>query len=257
MKGHGLIGITVLLLGACMSRLFLGICLLLLASGCARTSTPDTIFRFEGALPKDFGLWAQAVYVLPEGCEARRRELIRDFEAPFGDQASTYRFDIPVQYSLGGCQTRLVEIEVHIRGRHGPLKWQKTYDDGSLRVVEPLPAGAPDFDAAGLLHKQAHCGWWFQLSSASSRRGEIEKLLNCQVAEALIPASRLVGKTVRLDVALDREEEPSYDRRWVKTPAGWKPCQGTETSERCQTPPAFKTFKMNGRTCTVYPSCTE
>lgn len=240
MKGHGLIGITVLLLSAC-----------------AYHSGPDTTFRFEGALPKDFGLWAQAVYVLPEGCEARRRELIRDFEAPFVDQASTYRFDIPVQYSLGGCQTRLVEIEVHIRGRYGPLKWQKTYDDGSLRVVEPLPAGAPDFDAAGLLHKQAHCGWWFQLSSAASRRGEISKLLNCQVAEALIPASGLVGKTVRLDVALDREEEPSYDRRWIKTPAGWKPCQGTETSDRCQTPPVFKTFKMNGRTCTVYPSCTE
>ncbi|MDL5601247.1 hypothetical protein QS468_51645 [Bacillus subtilis] len=244
-----------------MSRLFLGVCLLLLASGCARPSAPDNTFRFEGALPKDFGLWAQAVYVLPEGCEARRRELIRDFEAPFGDQASTYRFDIPVQYSLGGCQTRLVEIEVHIRGRHGPLKWQKTYDDGSLRVVEPLPAGAPDFDAAGLLHKQAHCGWWFQLSAASSRRGEIEKLLNCQVAEALIPASGLVGKTVRLDVAVDREEEPYMEGYWHPVgPGSWKPCTGrwgTPREELCLKPPQFMPFKMNGRTCTVYPSCTE
>ncbi|WP_240915639.1 hypothetical protein [Metapseudomonas otitidis] len=240
-----------------MSRLFLGVCLLLLASGCARPSAPDNTFRFEGALPKDFGLRAQARYALPEGCEARYWDLIQEFEVPLEQGAPAYRFDIPVHYPVGGCQARLVRVGLFIHGRHGPLKWQKTYDNGNLQVVESLPAGAPDFDAAGVLHKQAHCGWWFQLSSASSRRGEIEKLLNCQGAGAHLPASGLVGKTVRLDFALDREEEPSYDRRWIKTPAGWKPCQGTETSDRCQTPPVFKTFKMNGRTCTVYPSCTE
>ncbi|WP_240924753.1 hypothetical protein [Metapseudomonas otitidis] len=257
MKGHGLIGITVLLLGACMSRLFWGVCLLVLASGCARPSAPDNTFRFEGALPKDFGLRAQARYALPEGCEARYWDLIQEFEVPLEQGAPAYRFDIPVHYPVGGCQARLVRVGLRIDGRYGPLKWQEISALGNLRVVEQLPTGAPSFDAAGVLHKQAHCGWWFQLSSAASRRGEISKLLNCPGAGAHLPASGLVGKTVRLDVALDREEEPSYDRRWVKTPAGWKPCQGTETSERCQTPPAFKTFKMNGRTCTVYPSCTE
>ena len=244
-----------------MSRLFLGVCLLLLASGCARTSTPDNTFRFEGALPKDFGLRAQARYALPEGCEARYWDLIQEFEVPLEQGAPAYRFDIPVHYPVGGCQARLVRVGLFIHGRHGPLKWQKTYDNGNLQVVESLPAGAPDFDAAGVLHKQAHCGWLFQMSSASSRRGEIEKLLNCQGAGAHLPASGLVGKTVRLDFALDREEKPYMRGYWHPVgPGSWKPCTGrwgTSREELCLKPPQFMPFKMNGRTCTVYPSCTE
>lgn len=37
----------------------------------------------------------------------------------------------------------------------------------------------------------------------------------------------------------------------------WKDCLGTEKSDRCQQPSLFKTFQMNGKTCTVYPGCTE
>ncbi|MCG6542836.1 hypothetical protein MCB86_22425, partial [Pseudomonas sp. KSR10] len=124
-------------------------------------------------------------------------------------------------------------------------------------LVDTLPQGAPAFDSDGHLSKTAECTWLFQLSKAHARRGQISKLLSCKGAGAYLVRDELPGKTVRLDVRANPKEEPSYDRRWINTDSGWRPCVDTDASERCQTPPVFQTFKMNGQECTVYPNCKE
>lgn len=219
------------------------------------SSLASESFTLEGELPANFSLKAQAHYGVANGCDGRSQA--KSFESGFQSDPQHYRFTIPVSYREGLCEMRLARVGLFIHGRHGEKDWQQTYANGGLAIVDKLPDGAPTFQASGTLTKQAECTWWFQASHAISRVGEIEKLLNCKGAGAHLVREELPGKTVRLNFQVNPEEEPSYDRRWIKTPAGWKPCQETELSERCQTPPVFKTFKMNDRECTVYPNCTE
>ncbi|MDH1624049.1 hypothetical protein N5F07_23115 [Pseudomonas chengduensis] len=235
----------------------LGLPLLGLSLSACSSLAPLTGERFtlEGELPADFALKAQAHYDVANNCNGRSQA--RSFESDFQSTPQQYRFNIPVSYRDGLCEMRLGRVGLFIHGRYGDKDWQRTYDNGGLTLVETLPLGAPSFEADGTLTKQAECTWLFQLSKAHSRQGQISKLLSCKGAGAYLVADELPGKTVRLNFRENPEEEPSYDRRWIKTDAGWRPCQGTESSDRCQNPPAFKTFQMNGQECTVYPNCTE
>jgi hypothetical protein len=212
-------------------------------------------FTFEGQLPPDFSMRAQAHYGVANGCEGRSQA--RSFESGFQDTPQQYRFSIPVSYRDGLCEMQLARVGLYIHGRYGEKDWQRTYDNGGLVLVDTLPQGAPAFEADGRLSKTAECTWLFQLSKAHARKGQISKLLSCKGAGAHLVRDELPGKTVRLDIQTNPEEEPSYDRRWIKTDSGWRPCMGTETSERCQTLPIFETFEMNGQECTVYPNCKE
>ena len=217
-------------------------------------------FTFEGELPADFALHAQAHYYVAEShCPGlvSRSQLTRSFETDFQPKSHGYRFAIPASYRIGICKAQLYRVGLFIKGRHGERSWQQTYDNGELRVVDEIPEGFTSFQADGTLHRKAVCTWWFQMSHAISRRGEIEKLLKCAGAGAYLLDKELAGKTVRLDFALNPEEEPSRDDTWIKFPEGWRPCLPKKGWQRCQNPPVFQTFKMNGRECNFYPSCTE
>src|SRR5690606_17945753 len=165
-------------------------------------------FTFEGDLPADFALRAQAHYHVSEGHCAQlisRRQLTRTYETEFKSEPHGYRFAIPASYRVGVCQARLGRVALFIKGRHGEEFWQQTYDNGELRVVEEVPEGATRFRADGTLHRKAVCTWWFQMSHAISRRGEIEKLLRCAGAGAYLTENELAGKTVRLDFVLSSD----------------------------------------------------
>ena len=218
-------------------------------------------FTFEGELPADFYLEAQAHYYVTEShCPGlvSRSQLTKRFETQYQSTPHNYRFAIPVSYRVGICQARLYRVGLFINGRYGEREWQQIYDNGELRIVDELPEGFTGFQPDGTLHRQAVCTWWFQMSHAISRKGEISKLLNCSGAGAYLVGQELAGKTVRLDFAINPEEEPSHDDTWIKFPEGWRPCLPRPGGwVRCQKPPIFQTFKMNGRECAVYPNCTE
>ncbi len=214
-------------------------------------------FTFEGELPADFALRAQAHYYVAESnCPGlvSRSQLTKSFETAFHSEPHGYRFAIPVGYRVGICQARLARVGLYIKGRYGDERWQQTYDNGELRVVDELPEGAATFQPDGHLNKQAVCGWLFQISAL---RYDISKLLNCKGAGAYLRREDLPGKTLRLDFSVDPEEKPARDDTWIRFPKGWKPCLPKPGWQRCQSPPAFKTFEMDGRECTIYPNCTE
>jgi hypothetical protein len=87
--------------------------------------------------------------------------------------------------------------------------------------------------------------------------GEIEKRLICQSAGTSIKENNLPDKKIHLSLEVMPEEEPSRRNTWIKFPNGWKPCLPKKGWQSCQTPPVFQTFKMNGKTCSVYPNCKE
>ncbi|WP_417662802.1 hypothetical protein [Pseudomonas sp.] len=212
-------------------------------------------FTLEGELPANFSLKAQAHYGVANNCDGRSQA--RSFESDFQSGPQQYSFNIPVSYRDGLCEMRLARVGLFIHGRYGDKDWQRTYDNGGLELVDSLPQGAPAFQADGSLSKTAECTWLFQLSKAYSRKGQISKLLSCKGAGAHLVREELPGKTVRLDIRANPEERPYRDNTWIKFPEGWKPCLPKEGWQRCQTPPVFQTFKMNGQDCTVYPNCKE
>jgi len=225
------------------------------ACGSMASLTADS-FTFEGQLPPEFSMRAQAHYGVANGCKGRSQA--RSFESGFQDAPQHYRFSIPVSYRDGLCEMQLARVGLYIHGRYGEKDWQRTYDNGGLVLVDALPQGAPDFDAEGHLNKTAECTWLFQLSKAYSRKGQVSKLLSCKGAGAHLMRDELPGKTVRLDIQTNPDERPYYDDTWVRVPQGWKPCLPKAGGWiRCQNPPVFKTFKMNGQECTVYPNCKE
>ncbi len=164
-------------------------------------------FTFEGELPADFALRAQAHYYVAESnCPGlvSRSQLTKSFETAFHSEPHGYRFAIPVGYRVGICQARLARVGLYIKGRYGDERWQQTYDNGELRVVDVLPEGAATFQPDGHLNKQAVCGWLFQISAL---RYDISKLLNCKGAGAYLRREDLPGKTLRLDFSVDRQEK--------------------------------------------------
>lgn len=216
-------------------------------------------FTFEGDLPADFKLRAQAHYDVSnrDSCVGRPRKS-QTFENDFQPTPQHYHFRIPVSYYDGTCHLQLNRVGLYVHGRYGETYWDRDYDNGQLLIEQQLPAGAPGFDAHGVLHKEAKCEWLFKLSAARSRLGQLEKLLSCKGAGAYLPFQDLSGKTVRLDIRLNAEEKPAYKNTWVRLPEGWRLCEPRPGEwRRCQNPPTFRTFKMNGRECTVYPNCTE
>ena len=53
------------------------------------------------------------------------------------------------------------------------------------------------------------------------------------------------------------DDGPYFDNSWLKTEHGLKPCLETKITRRCQKLPIFRNFIMNGKTCTIYPQCTD
>lgn len=234
--------------------LAIGLGSLLSACGSLAPLTGDS-FTLEGQLPPDFALNAQAHYGVANACNGRAQT--RSFESDFENDAHEYRFRIPVNYRDGLCEMHLARVGLFIHGRYGEKDWQRTYDNGELVLVDALPEGAPRFDANGTLSKTAECTWFFQLSRAHSRKGEISKLLSCTGAGAYLAKQTLSGKLVRLSFQIQQEERPARKNTWLNTPQGWKPCIPKPGWQQCQDPPVFGTFKMNDQECTVYPNCKE
>jgi hypothetical protein len=65
-----------------------------------------------------------------------------------------------------------------------------------------------------------------------------------------------------MKIKLAGTERPAIKDTWVKVPDGWKRCMGDNFEDQYAfcfgNHEDFSTFQMvDGRTCTIYPGCTE
>ncbi|MNF63532.1 hypothetical protein D3C84_452380 [compost metagenome] len=242
-------------------------------------------FTLVGELPTDFSSKITATYraSLRENCTrpfysygrgadvSKVNQHFAEFETERNAQPQQIRQKIPLNYKLEGCTLRLTSIYFKVVGHYGPDPEFDNYPSGgTLMVYDKRPEQAPPFPENGILEVRGFCTWKFQTSSLNFG---IDKLLSChtadeqwQVAEDFwerrsievdVGRNELSGKTIRMEFRVNPEEKPSRDKNWIKFAEGWKLCSPKEGWQRCQEPPIFKTFKMNGRECTVYPNCTE
>ncbi|ARU90629.1 hypothetical protein B9K09_05150 [Pseudomonas sp. M30-35] len=216
-------------------------------------------FILRGTLPANFKIKAQAYYGSEDGACSARGDA-NSYESSQDKTPHNYKFKIPVSYHKGLCTLKLARVALYATGRYGEKDWQQTYDNGGLRLVDPLPANAPDFSEQGELLVNSQCTWNFKMSQAISRSGEISKLLNCKNLGAYVVGDTLPEKVLTLNINENSEEEPYMNGYWLKTQSGWKPCTGrwgTDYEELCTSPPEFRTFRMNDQECSVYPNCKE
>jgi hypothetical protein len=240
-------------------------------------------FTLIAITPANFGLTSKSQYSPQAGQDCRTysaglggyvtRQHQKTDEIDVKNVEQTAWFDIPLSYRISGCKMELTRVDVAIDGRYGTSSLDIGGDVGRISVAgdsshvnsaQPW-SGNPEF--RGL------CTWLFQLSVARIEKDGISKILSCSAANTdwIVPSdyferskpggaiqrSSLNGKNVKFTFRLSKDEEPSMLNRWIKTTGGWRPCQGSTSSNRCQTPPTFRTFKMNDRECVVYPNCTE
>jgi len=255
--------------------LLLVLAISLLLGGCA--SGAGDSFTLQADLPANFKFTGDAYYVpapgetcsVPERIGGRRPDR-KFFESDYEAAAHRVEFQVPLRDKVRGCPLVLrsmrIELDAKWTDRKFGRNWRDTGGDvASLSFRDALPANYPGMPASGLRAVEGQCHWMFR--TVGPQRYLI-KLLKCQALEdgqlqkwkpgAVLQRDQLPGRTVRLVIGMSGEEEPYYGRSWLKTDAGWKPCLETKETIRCQAPPTFTDFKLpDGRTCTVYPTCTE
>lgn len=244
-------------------------------------------FTLVATVPENFGFTSKAqyspradkncnVYVSALGGEVIRHQQKTD-EVDAKPLEQTARFDIPLEFHIAGCAMDLMRVETEIEGRYGPSSLDIGGDVGGMSIRNFDEKNGPKASESGEVEFRGICTWLFQLSVARIKKDGISKILSCNAADEQwkLPADRferskpggvlnrsdLSGKVVRLKLRQSRDEEPAYDDKWQKFPNGWKPCLGKGVDDPygfCRgNTKDFRTFKMNGRECTIYPGCTN
>ncbi|SKA96335.1 hypothetical protein SAMN05421862_110185 [Pseudomonas extremaustralis] len=233
-------------------------------SGCSLLQTES--FNFQAELPENFTISATTYYDAASGESCPGHKVIKS-DQPKGTQLIELK--LPLTEKVKGCSRVLKSVVLNIKGRWGKRELDIDMQTAALSIRDEPTETTRPFPASGPLVFLGQCQWFFRTMGPYRY---IVKVLECRALDAngvvqksLMGGSMLrdglAGRTVKLVLTEAKEEEPYFDRYWIKTMSGWKPCKGNwgrDIEELCVSPPQFKPFKMpDGRDCTVYPNCTE
>ena len=247
--------------------------LALVMSGCSMT--PPKTFTVRAEVPENFTVTGTADYVPGPGesCTGRSGKPFRigrlHFKPEQPNTAHQVEFKVPLTDTEHGCPTVLQELTMNIEGQWGKRERDMSLASAGFSISQEPSALSPATSTPQAQVFNGQCQWLFR--TVGSKR-VIRKILQCRAVGAngemekrmiggRLHRDQLADSTVKLVLSVAKEEEPYFDRYWIKTVAGWKPCKGNwgrDIEELCVTPPQFKKFKMpDGRDCSVYPNCTE
>ena len=245
----------------------------LVVSGCS--VTPPKTFTVRAEVPENFTVTGTADYVPGPGesCTGRSGKPFRigrlHFKPEQPNTAHQVEFKVPLTDTEHGCPTVLQELTMNIEGQWGKRERDMSLASAGFFISQEPSALSPATSTPQAQVFNGQCQWLFR--TVGSKR-VIRKILQCRAVGAngemekrmiggRLHRDQLADSTVKLVLSVAKEEEPYFDRYWIKTVAGWKPCKGNwgrDIEELCVTPPQFKKFKMpDGRDCSVYPNCTE
>ncbi|MBF0677223.1 hypothetical protein [Pseudomonas sp.] len=237
-------------------------------------------FTLTGKVPADYA-FKYTAYYQPEkstGCVRFSpgmggyvpREHAEQAKTEPSSEAQTFSYRIPLAYQTAGCTLKLANVDLLAFATYQPGDFGTGSDGGALGIYDTLPDSVPPFPTSGVRELRGTCMWLFRLMGNNN---SLVKGLVCHKADehwavpqdydqrrrlgATLRRNELNGKTVHVEFRHSQEERPLFRGTWLNTTAGWKPCIETHTSIRCQNPPEFRPFLINGRKCTVYPNCTE
>ncbi|MFL1514658.1 hypothetical protein [Pseudomonas prosekii] len=248
-----------------------GGCLAVIA-GCSAIEKTDS-FTLTADLPPNFAYVAKVRYkpAVGQTCTVPAKENKADvFNREWRTEYQP-NSQIKLYQTVNGCQLALSSIGLDINATYGKDRGDFGGDFGAILVgQQPNERYRGTFNASGESEFFGECQWWFRTAGGLRR---IVKILNCRNTDAQgVPfgpkplvtytPGELTGKTVRLSISLAAEEEPYIRDTWVKVPGGWKRCMGENFEDGyafCYgNYKNFSSFHMpDGRSCTIYPGCTE
>lgn len=238
-------------------------------------------FTLVTSIPQNFGFTSKAQYSPKEGQDCKvyspglggsvTRQQQKSDKSFAKNTEQTVSTEIPLEYRIADCSMELIRVDYEVDASYGNDAWDTGLDHaGGLTV-----AGVTTTKTSSEVEQKGLCTWLFQISTAKAKKGEIEKILSCNAADdrwqvpenkperrklgGVVERSTLSGKVIKLVLRQSSEERPAIGDTWQKLPEGWKPCLGKGGNDPygfCRgNTKDFRTFKLNGRECTVYPSC--
>lgn len=188
-----------------------------------------------------------------------------------------YQVNIPTSYSEEGCHLPIQTVKIIAYNHYGENLKEESMEQwgASLNFVDSgyLKDEVPHFQQGQAKVYHSRCYNSFRLMADKS----LLKILGCYAAdekwqwptEGKIPkvydvvrrdelANQLIEVNFRLD---SKDDKPYFKGSWKKTEKGWRPCVGKGDNPIlgfCHlAPEKYMTFQIDGKTCTVYPNCTE
>ncbi len=250
--------------------LFLGGCVMLV-TGC--TTGKSENFTFTADLPPNFAYSAVVKYAPAKGETCTVTLDDNPYLAFNREWRTEYKpaSEVPIYRTVSGCRLAIYRIDLEINATYGKTRGEFSGDTTAVIVRSQLEGQyKKTFDAVGEITINGQCQWMFR--TVGPKR-YIRKLLDCKKVDdqGLVTKGRpvgaytldqLPGKTVKLKIKLAAEERPGWGDTWVKVPNGWKRCMGEGPEDQrgyCRgNYEDFSSFKMpDGRSCTIYPGCTE
>ena len=253
-----------------LKALLLGTCMALTTGS---TNGESGSFIFTADLPPKFAYYAVAKYAPAKG-ETCTVTLDDNPYLGFNREWRTeYKPDsiVPVYRRVKGCRLAIYRIDLEINATYGKTRGDFSDDTTAVIIREQLEDQYKGtFDAVGESAIEGQCQWMFRTIGPDRY---ITKLLDCKKidAQGIVTKRRpvgaytldqLPGKTVKLKIKLADEERPAIGNTWLKFPNGWKRCMGKGMEDQyafCRNSQKdFSRFLMpDGRSCTIYPGCTE
>lgn len=242
--------------------------------GCA--AKPLDRFTLEVDLPPEFELKTAANYRPAPGetCTLPRRRGNRPerkvFFTDYKPVASRVSHELPLSETVEGCPLVLSDLEFDFNAKWGVRSTDVGGDIGRIFIGDDLAAIRTGMPEMGVQELHAQCQWLFRTAGPKQA---IIKILKCNAldvagqplkmrAGGVALRHQLLGRTLRMVLAIRDEEQPFFDDRWVAVPGGWRRCKGKSFEDLfayCGSNTTdFKPVKMpDGRICDVYPTCSD
>lgn len=234
-------------------------------------------FVFQADMPENFEIDGTAHYKPAAGqtcnfaSEKERKNAERIFfRYPQPKTAHQVEFTVPLTAEAHGCSMVLSNLALGFEGQWGPDESDRGMQYGGISILDEPAEYAASIPETGPLVLQGQCQWFFR---TYGRYRYIVKIPQCRRLDGqgnvlmkliggAVQRDKLVGKTVKLVLSIEKDELPAVDNNWIKFPTGWKRCMGKGLDDGyafCSgNTTDFKPFKMpDGRDCIVYPNCIE
>ena len=234
-----------------------------LISGCSSIGIGSQSFTIEGDIPANVSVEFLTLYepLNGEGCYRNGDRVggeVTTGKIEAKPTAQHYNVSVPLTTRIHGCKTHALGVRALII---------------DTRTATKQNSGLPDF--AGFLGIDPHnkepltkpfestinmeCTRYFKLGFGIRYSQECRRLKT--TTRGLFTAKDLANNTVNFNVTQTKEDQPACEKCWVKVPKGWKPCtsgKNPNNDASCDTPATLrKSFEWDGKTCTIYPGCTE
>ncbi|MBB6156870.1 hypothetical protein HDC30_004113 [Pseudomonas sp. JAI115] len=243
---------------------------LLTISGCANNDRESFIFTAD--LPPDFAYHAKVMYKPADGetCSVR----IED--KPFLGFNREWRTEyipksvIPIYRTVNGCRLAVNRIQLQIIGSYGGDTGDIGSDSAAVIISDKVNEQEKGVFEQGESLIEGECQWLFRTQGPLRRLSKGPRCNGIDTHGMLTKGKpfgaytldQLPGKTVRLRIKIAVDERPSIKNTWIEFHNGWKRCLGKGMDDQygfCrENKKDFSDFLMpDGRTCSIYPGCTE